>query len=153
LDDDGLDKSVTRNQAVSKILQLIESGNYNKQVVIDQHSYTDVRPFLEKGIPVILVNVFNYPGEFEKIQRAVKPTLGLYVVGRPEAPESWEGEWNDAEHSLYERYLRYLSGFETTAKFGNHPMFLLDWAPVNPTDEVVVFETKPASSSPEVRPE
>jgi hypothetical protein len=39
-----------------------------------------------------------------------------------------------------------LSGFETSAKFGNQPMFLLDWGPVDPNDEVVVFETKPAPS-------
>jgi hypothetical protein len=32
-------------------------------------------------------------------------------------------------------------------------MFLLDWGPVDPNDEVVVFETKPAPSSPEARPE
>ena len=154
--DSGLDRMVTRNQAVLEMIRLIESGNYSKQVIIDQHSYTDIRAFLEKGISVTLINVFNFQREFKKIEPANKPTLGLYVPGNCAAPEEWEGKWNKEECSLYKDYLKQLSGFETIAKFGNHPMFLLDWAPVNYADEVVIFEvpgSPEARSLPEARSE
>ena len=141
---DGLDRTFSRNQAVLEIIKLIESGNYSRQVIIDQHSYTDVRAFIEKGIPVVLINLFNYQQELEKIEHADKPTLGLYAVGKGEAPfPQWEGKWNDEERALYDRYLKYLSGFKTVAKFGNNPMFLLDWGPVDSGDEIVIFEVRP----------
>jgi hypothetical protein len=142
---DGLDRTMSRNQAVLKIIQLIESGNYSKQVIVDQHSYTDIRSFLEKGIPVTLVNVFNFQSELEKFRDANKPTLGLYVPGKGMGSAAWEGKWNDQDSALYDRYIKYLSGFETLAKFGSNPMFLLDWGPVDPNDEVVIFENKRAS--------
>jgi hypothetical protein len=135
-----LDRDVSRNQAVLEIIRLIERGNYAKQVIIDQHSYTDVRAFLEKGIPVKLINVFNFQRELEEI-RGDKQTLGLYVPGKGSGSAAWEGKWNDQDSALYDRYLNYLLGFETVAKFGSNPMFLLDWGPVDPADEVVIFET------------
>jgi hypothetical protein len=139
---DGLDRTMSRNQAVLKIIQLIESGKYSRQVIVDQHSYTDIRAFLERGIPVTLVNVFNFQTELGKFQGANKPTLGLYVPGKGSGSAAWEGKWNDQDSALYDRYLNYLLGFETVAKFGSNPMFLLDWGPVDPADEVVIFETK-----------
>jgi hypothetical protein len=144
LENGSLDGTVSRNQAVLKIINLIESGKYSKQVIIDQHSYTDIRAFLEKGIAVTLINVFNFQQELEKIQVGDKPTLGLYAPGRGMGSGAWEGKWNDHDSALYDRYISYLSGFETVAKFGSKPMFLLEWGPVDPDDEVVVFETLPA---------
>ena len=122
------------------MIELIESGKYSKQVIIDQHSYTDIHAFAEKAIPVTLMNVFNYQQELRKFAHTTNSVLGLYVRGEGMAPESWEGKWNDEERSLYEGYLNYLSGCKTIAKFGNHPMLLLDWGPVDCTDEVVIFE-------------
>jgi hypothetical protein len=145
---DGLDQTVSRNQAVLEMIKLIESGKYSKQVIIDQHSYTDIHAFLEKGLPVTLINVFNYQQELGELAHTTNSVLGLYVQGKGMAPESWEGKWNDEECSLYEGYLNYLSGFKTIAKFGNHPALLLDWGPVDCTDEVVIFETKPAPALP-----
>jgi hypothetical protein len=60
---------------------------------------------------------------------------------------SWEGKWNEQDSALYDRYLNYLLGFQTVAKFGSNPMFLLDWGPVDPADEVVIFETKRPNSN------
>ena len=135
-----LDQAVSRNQAVLEVIRLIESGNYAKQVIIDQHSYTDVRAFLEKGIGIKLINVFNFQRELEEI-RGDKPTLGLYVPGLGRGSAGWEGQWNDQESGLYDRYLKCLSAFKTVAQFGSNPMLLLDWAPVDPSDRVLVFET------------
>lgn len=140
-----LDRAVSRNQAVLEIIRLIESGNYAKQVIIDQHSYTDVRAFLEKGIPVKLINVFNFQRELEEI-RGDKPTLGLYVPGLGRGSVAWEGKWNVQESALYDRYLKCLSAFSTVAQFGSNPTLLLEWAPVDPSDRVIVFETAGAAS-------
>jgi len=138
---DGLDGTMSRNQAVLRIIQLIATGEYAKQVIVDQHSYTDIRAFLEKGIPVTLVNMFDFQAELEKVPGSDKPTLGLYVPGKGTGPATWEGKWSDQESARYDRYLGYLSGFKTVATFGSNPMFLLDWAPVDPADKVVIFET------------
>jgi hypothetical protein len=148
LENGALDGTVSRNEAVLKIINLIESGKYSKQVIIDQHSYTDIRAFLEKGITVTLINVFNFQQELEKIQVGDKPTLGLYVPGKGMGSSgAWEGKWNDHDSALYDRYINYLAGFETVAKYGENPMFLLSWGPVDPNDEVVIFETKRPNSN------
>jgi hypothetical protein len=139
---DGLDRMMSRNLATLKVIQLIASGDYAKQVIVDQQSYTDIRAFLENGIPVTLVNMFNFQVELEKVKASNKPTLGLYVPGKGTGSAAWEGKWNDQEAALYDRYLSYLSGFKTVAKFGSNPMFLLDWGPVDSADAVVIFETK-----------
>ena len=140
---EGLDQIVTRNQAVLEMIKLIQSGKYCNQVVIDQHSYTDVHAFLEKGISVALINLFNYQQELKRVETADKPTLALYVPGKSEASESWEGKWNNQEQSRYEAYLKCLSGFNTVAQFGDEPMLLLDWAPVNPRDKVLICQVEP----------
>ena len=140
---EGLDQMMTRNQAVLEIIKLIKSGKYCNQVVIDQHSYTDVHAFLEKGISVVLINLFNYQQELKRVETADKPTLVLYVPGKSEASESWEGKWDNEEQSRYETYLKCLSGFSTVAQFGGEPMLLLDWAPVNPSDKVVICQVEP----------
>jgi hypothetical protein len=138
----GLDSTWSRNQAVLKMIGLIEGHNYPKQVIIDQHSYTDVRAFLEKGISVTLINVFNYKNEIERLQATAEPILGLYVPGKGKGSLNWMGKWNEEEQSRYDAYLQYLSTFETVAKIGGKPMFLLDWAPVDYDDAVVIFTTK-----------
>lgn len=140
---DGLDQTVTRNQAVLEIVKLIKSGKYCNQVVIDQHSYTDVHAFLEKGISVLLINLFNYQQQLKMVESADKPTLALYVPGKSEASESWEGKWSSEEKSRYAAYLKCLSGFKTVAQFGDQPMLLLDWAPVNPSDKVLIGQVEP----------
>jgi hypothetical protein len=140
---DGLDQTVTRNQAVLEMIKLIKSGKYCNQVVIDQHSYTDVHAFLEKGISVVLINLFNYQQQLKKVETADKPTLALYAPGKSEASESWEGKWSSEEKSGYEAYLKCLSGFKTVVQFGDEPMLLLDWAPVNPCDKVLICQIEP----------
>jgi hypothetical protein len=138
----GLDSTWSRNQAVVKMIGLIEGRNYPKKVIIDQHSYTDVRAFLEKGISVTLINVFNYKNEIERLQATAETILGLYVPGKGRGSVNWMGKWNEEEQSRYDAYLQYLSTFETVAKIGGKPMFLLDWAPVDYDDAVVIFTTK-----------
>jgi hypothetical protein len=138
----GLDWRWSRNQAVVKMIRLIEGGNYPKQVIIDQHSYTDVRAFLERGISVTLINVFNYKDQIERLKATAEPILGLYVPGEGKGSLDWMGKWNAEEQSLYDDYLRYLSTFETLEKVAGKPMFLLDWAPVDWHDAVVIFTTK-----------
>jgi hypothetical protein len=138
----GLDASWSRNQAVVKMIGLIEGGNYPKKVIVDQHSYTDVRAFLEKGISVTLINVFNYKDEIETLQATAEPILGLYVPGEGKGSLNWMGKWNEEEQSRYYEYLQYLSTCETLAKVAGKPMFLLDWAPVDYDDAVVIFTTK-----------
>jgi len=142
LADGGLDGNMSRNQAVLEMIKLIQSGNYSKRVIIDQHSYTDIRAFLERGITVTLVNMFNFEQELGKIEGDNKPTLGLYAPGKGAGSAAWEGKWNDRECSLYDSYVKYLSGFKTVANFGRNPMFLLDWGPVDPDDKIVVFDTE-----------
>lgn len=143
----GLDRTVSRNKAVLKMIELINDGRYPKQVVIDQHGYTDIRAFLEHGISVTLINAFNYQREIEKLGNASAPILGLYVPGEGRGPKKWSGTWNDEERSRYDTYLKYLSRFGTIAKFGFKPMLLLDWAPPDSDDAVVVFEI-PSGTGP-----
>jgi len=147
LADGALDRTVSRNQAVLKIINLVESGKYSKQVIVDQHSYTDIRAFLERGLSPKLINLFNFQQELEKIQAGDKPALGLYVPGKLMGSGAWEAKWDEHDSALYDRYIGCLSGFETVAKFGHNPMLLLSWAPVDPDDEVVVFETKPPNTN------
>ena len=135
---------MSRNQAVLEIIRLIESGNYAKQVIVDQHSYTDVRAFLEKGIPVKLINVFNFQTGARRDQEAINNARALRT-GKGSGSAAWHGQWNEQDSALYDRYLNYLLGFQTVAKFGSSPMFLLDWGPVDPDDEVVIFENNRAS--------
>ncbi|MBV8100824.1 MAG: hypothetical protein JOZ31_16890 [Verrucomicrobia bacterium] len=140
--DGDLDGTMSRNQAVSSMIKLIETGKYSKRVIIDQHSYTDIRAFLEKGISPILINMFNFRQELAKSESDNRSTLGLYAPGKGTGSAAWEGKWSDQECTLYDSYVRYLSGFDTVEKFGSNPMFLLDWGPVDPADKIVVFETQ-----------
>ena len=102
-----------------------------------------------------LARVFPLPSSSETVRREAKlSSSGAVskrisnalpwdtVPGKCAASEAWEGKWSDEECSLYQRYLKYLSGFEIITKFGQQPMFLLDWGPVDDADEVVIFKVQ-----------
>jgi hypothetical protein len=76
------------------------------------------------------------------LQATAEPILGLYIPGEGRGSVNWMGKWNEEEQSRYDRYLQYLATFETVAKVAGKPMFLLDWAPVDYDDAVVIFTTK-----------
>src|SRR5258708_5023341 len=139
----GMDTRASRNQAVLEMIRLVESGQYANQVITDQHSYTDIRAFLERGISVTLINSFNFEQQLRKIASTGKPVLGLYAPGEDTAEEKWEGKWDDKERARYHAYLEYLEKFQTVTQFGSKPMPLLDWAPPDADDRVVIFEVKP----------
>src|SRR5258708_24573749 len=51
----GMDNRASRNQAVLEMIRLVESGQYANPVITDQHIYTDLRAFPDRGIPVTLI--------------------------------------------------------------------------------------------------
>ena len=85
---------------------LLKTGSYNGEVVIDQHSYTDLRFLFDRHVPVVIINAWNYREVFDGLKGSHKPVLGLHVPGAYDdrTVPSWVGKWTPTWEKEYDEF-------------------------------------------------
>lgn len=147
---EGLDPAYSRNRASLEMVRWIRQGRYPPEVLVDQHSYTDLGVFAKNGIKATYVNVLNYA---ELLRDVSKPTLVLYVPasGYRREDRRWaeNRRWRsrDVDWTGYEAAL---ANLKKRMEIGGGIMDSFSIAPVNPLDGVIVAEAEAtrAPSSP-----
>jgi hypothetical protein len=137
----GLDPTISRNRATLEIWKLLKTGNYDQRVMVDQHSYSDLRFFFDRGVPVVMINAWDFQEVLNGLAGAQKPVLGLHVPGvyEDKSVPSWVGRWTPEWEEQYDEFDRWLSTLPRIYNFDGNKMRLLDWTPVQGGDSVFVF--------------
>jgi hypothetical protein len=131
---EGLDPAYSRNRASLEVVRLIRQGKYPPEVLVDQHSYTDLGIFAKNGIKPTYVNARN----FEDIFRGIaKPTLLLYAPANGYPPQ--DRRWF-ATTVNWEGYVAALQRLPKLAEIAGNVMDTLSYAPVHPDDGIVIAE-------------
>jgi hypothetical protein len=141
----GLDPAVSRNRAILAMWDLLKTGTYNGEVVIDQHSYTDLRFLFDRHVPVVMITAWNYREVFDGLKGNHKPVLGLHVPGAydDETVPSWVGKWTPTWEKEYDEFHDAVASLPRLYNFDGMKMKLLDWSPVQENDSVFIFRLDP----------
>lgn len=148
---EGLDPAYSRNRASLEMVRWIRQGRYLPEVLVDQHSYTDLGVFANNGIKATYVNVLNYAQVLRDVSR---PTLVLYVPASgyrrqdPRWAENRRWRSRDVDWTGYEAAL---GSLRKRLELRGGIMDSFSIAPVDPLDGVVVAEAgakRPPSSAP-----
>ena len=111
-----LSPSFTRNLASVFAIQEIEKSKYSKAILVDQHSYMDLRIFYKHNLKPIYINKYNYKEVLEKFQSNLsenESAILLVVPGQATyLPDNWMGHWDAESQSEYQSYLNTLSTFK-----------------------------------------
>ena len=149
----GLDPKHTRNRASLEMVRLIRQGKYAPEVLVDQHSYTDLGVFARNGIKATYLNVYNYQDILRELSR---PTLVLYVTatGYQANDPRWNRNTRWSKRTVdWAGYTAALESLPRLLEIKGTVMDSLSIAPVMPTDGVVVAEVGTAKgSSPPSQP-
>jgi hypothetical protein len=150
----GLDPAISRNRAILEIWKLFQTGKYDQRVIVDQHSYLDLRFFFDRHIAVVMINAWNFPEILDGLKGSLKPILGLHVPGayQDKTVPSWVGHWTSEWGSEYDEFHRALSSLPRFFNFDGNKMKLLDWSPVLGDDSVFVFAYDPNGVKTEEAP-
>jgi hypothetical protein len=137
-----LSPSFTRNQASVLAIQEIEKSKYSKAILVDQHSYIDLRIFYKHNLNPIYINKYNYKEVLEKFQSNLsenESAILLVVPGQANVIASWMGHWDAESQSEYKGYLNKLSIFKLLKVVkGDKEFELLDASPVPRSNNVEV---------------
>jgi hypothetical protein len=141
----GLDPAMSRNRATLVIWNLLKSGNYDEHVIVDQHSYSDLRFLFDRHVPVVMINAWNFQEVFDGLKGCQKPVLGLHVPGAydDKTMPSWVGKWKPEWENQYDEFHQFLASLPRVYNFDGNRMKLLDWSPVRGDDSVFVFTFDP----------
>ena len=138
-----LSPSFTRNQASVLAIQEIEKGKYSKDILVDQHSYMDLRIFYKHSLNPIYINKYNYKEVLEKFQSNLsenESAILLVVPGQATyLPNNWMGHWDAESQSEYQSYLNKLFTFKLLkVEKGDKEFELLYAGPVPRSNNVEV---------------
>lgn len=125
----GLDPAHSRNRLSFQAVQQIMRGGYEREILVDQHSYTDLRFFWINNIRTRYINMLNYETVFDAIKDGKRRLIFF-------APADGGG---GEDLIKYNKYRDFLMKFPAVAKIPGHRMSTLNPAPVVPTDEVVLL--------------
>jgi hypothetical protein len=141
----GLDPTMSRNRAILVIWNLLKSGNYDRQVIVDQHSYADLRFFFDRNVPVVMINAWNFREVLDEFKGGKKPVLGFYVPGvyEDKTVPSWVGKWTPEWEEQYDEFRGALASLPRVYNYEGQDMKLLSWSPIQADDSVFVFRVDP----------
>ncbi len=135
----GLDPRHSRNHATLHVIDQLMQQDERLEILVDQHSYIDLRAFLKRGKQPILVNALN----FERVLQPSatdpdRPRIVIYTPGTSAVQPDWKGRWKPEMETRYAAYIATLEQLPTLAAFGQNPAALLEWAPPGANDLVKI---------------
>lgn len=135
----GLASHISRNRAVEFLLDDVLKHAPKTKILVDQHSYTDLRALLLAGANVRYVNALNF-NEVTTAARNSGPDgcVVLFCPGTTQVPSDWMGIWTPEMSASYDGYMRSLEGLPVLMKTGETRFPLLNWAPLGSNDLTIV---------------
>jgi hypothetical protein len=129
---DGLWQNHSRNQAVVHAATLALSGEYSKTVLVDQHSYTDLRYFWLKELEPIYINAGNLRQVLSGLEDS-KPHLIVFTPADPKPSGRWANvTQEDPEFTAsYQIYRTAIEELPLLREFGSTTMQLLDYGQID----------------------
>lgn len=151
----GFDPAHNRNRAAAFAADLVRSGRYPRTVLVDQHSYADLRPLRLRGAEPRYVNMLNLDRELRGL--AARPYLVIFSTGTTDKTKGnhrpWMGEWSGAVERCYAAYRARLGQATTLRRFEGAPQLVTSTAPVNARDEIYVGLLPAAGAPPAADPD
>lgn len=136
---EGLDPSHSRNRATAEALRLLETGRYKGPLLIDQHSYIDLRPFLIRGIDVRWIQSGNWRDGLASLPEGSR-CLVLHTPGELTTANSLPHQPDMRWYDSYPPFAAFMKSLPVLHREGDSPMPLLSIAPVGAQDEVLIQE-------------
>ncbi len=141
----GLDPAHNRTLASLYSIKLIPAGFANT-VLVDQHSYIDLRALRQGGVDARYVNM----NDFEAVTGSLDPAksyLMIFARGGFDRGDGhlrgWEGEATPQYQAAFQRYQTRLLGLPVKQHYPGRPQGTLSVAPVSASDEVFVSVLNP----------
>lgn len=134
----GLTHEHNRNQAAIYLLQQTPAKEKHAIILVDQHSYTDLRFFWEQALEVRYINMYDFREVIAQAAASGRPVYLYYALGETHSLPDWVGRWTSENESRYQCYLEFLEHLKPEKVFPGRRMPLFDWAPPHPNDEIRV---------------
>jgi hypothetical protein len=135
----GFDPAHHRNQAENEAVKLIRQGNYMPLVLVDQHSYTDLRPLRVRGVDARYINMVNSDKVIDEL-RASGRYLIIFSRGTYDKRfgiyQEWMGDWSSELRSQYDAYKTKLTTLPVIHHFRGKPQLVISSAPIDPDDDM-----------------
>jgi hypothetical protein len=148
----GLDPAHSRTLASLDSVKLLADG-FSKTILVDQHSYIDLRALRQHGLDARYVNMDDFRavvGSLDPAQRY----LVIFARGSFDRGDGhlrgWEGEMTPQFQAAFLRYQEVLLRLPVKRHYPGSSQAILSVAPINPRDEIFVSELNPPKS-PESR--
>jgi len=141
---DGLWLENSRNSASRKIVELTKSDMYSHTILVDQHSYTDLRYFRLYGLSPLYIHAGNFEQIIATLERK-RPILVLFAPAET-TPSGYFARVTHEDPAFSEKYRAYRSSVESfplAAEFGTKPFGLLHYDPIDPDTQIQVRVLSP----------
>lgn len=136
----GFDPAHHRNQASLEAVRLALAPGFHGKVLVDQHSYIDLRPFRQNGINARYVNMDTLAGAMAALDPAQGHLL-VFARGTDATQGSWRpwmGDWTPEIRARYRAYQARLVALPVLKHYGGTPHEVLSTAPIEPNTELFV---------------
>jgi hypothetical protein len=130
----GLDTRDARNLLTLAAIRQNRVGGFSNTILVDQHSYLDLRAFFVAGLNPVYINAESYRRVIGSLPRG--RYLALFSKGTPEIEPRWAGAWPPNVQACYAEEMRFLSGSPVVWQRDGSVERLLDWAPPAPDNNV-----------------
>jgi hypothetical protein len=137
----GFDPAHHRNLASLEAIRLARAPGFHGKILVDQHSYIDLRPFRQNGIDARYVNMDTLAG----VMAALDPSqdhLLVFARGtdaiRGNSWRPWMGDWTPQIRARYQDYQARLVALRVLKHYGGTPHEVLSTAPIEPNTELFV---------------
>lgn len=144
----GLDPAHNRNQASLDTAKLMREG-FSNTVLVDQHSYVDLRALRQRGVDARYVNMNNFDAVVASLDPA-RRHLVIFARGGFDRGDDhlrgWEGEVTPQIQAGYFAHQKRLLQLPVIRHYPGTPQAVLSVAPISPSDEVFVSVLNPSKS-------
>jgi hypothetical protein len=136
----GLWEDNTRNMAVRRTVKLFQSGRFSNVVLVDQHSYIDLRYLIMNDLQPRYVHAGNFADILSTLPTG-KTYLLLFTPGETSPPVGSMATLTSEDPSFsrsYQEYRKTAEALPLLDEFGTTQFYVLDWGPIGATQRTQV---------------
>ena len=130
-----------RNQAELAVIDLVRQGRFPSAVLVDQHSYIDLRLLRSQGVDARYVNM----GTLDRVTAELGPGPHLLIFARGTYQDNpyfiflnWKDDWPPDLKQHFDQYQGRLLALPVVRRFPGPPQDVLTPEPVNESDDLFV---------------
>jgi len=138
---DGFAPAHHRTLASLEAVRLATASGFRGKVLVDQHSYIDLRPFRLRGVDAQYVNMDSLPSVMAAIDRS-QDHLVVFVKGTDSITANswrpWMGDWPAKIRERYRAYQAQFAALPVVKHYPGLPHEVLSTAPIEPRADTFV---------------